>query len=312
MNTNAAFSLDQLDLELTRELERDARQAHTDLAAKLGTSRHTVRNRLQRLFDVGVMRPICYVDPVTLGYKYDVSLGINARPGDLQDIAKALASWSSVPHVMLSVGRFNLNAAVIFRDRDELLDFLTTTVGSIPGVERIETALKIQAIKTSAGVLTNTAFVPNLSVRLDNTDMSLIAELQRDATQKTSDLAKQLGISESTILRRIQKLKNRGAINITAATNPFALGYEGVAAIWMKADPDKVNMAAKAVAGHSDVRYVGIYTGACDIITWVIFKDLDGLRNFVNVELGQIPGLREIETMTHLKLTKFSYNYLEI
>lgn len=311
MSPNTSPTLDQLDLALIGELEIDARQAHTKLAAKLGTSRHTVRSRLQRLFDTGVVSPICYVDPVTLGYKYDVSLGISARPGEVENVADALASLASVPHVMLSVGRFNLNANVMFRDRDDLLSFLTTGVGAIPGVERIETALKVKAVKTSAGVLTNAAFVPNLSVDLDAMDISLIRELQRNATQTTSELAKRLETSKSTILRRIQKLKNGGAINITAATNPFSLGYEGVAAIWIKANPTKVSEAANAVASYANVRYVGTYIGPLDIIAWVIFKDLSGLRYFVSEELGHIQGLRDVETMTHLKIVKLSYRYLD-
>ena len=304
-------AIDHLDTELIRELETDAAQTYTDLATKLHVSRNTVRSRFERLQAIHVIRPVCYVPPEVLGYSFNVSFGINTQPGKLEDVANELASWLAVHTIVLCIGRFDITGGrALFRDRSDLLDFLNNGVGSIAGIRNIEIALQLQDVKLSTGILTNSPSPTCAPTDLDSTDLSLIRELQRDARQTITHLAKKLAATETTIMRRIQRLKDRRVINIIAATNPFTLGYDGVAAIWMKADLGKVTEVANAVASYPDVRYVGTYTGSYNIIAWVIFKKLSDLGHFLNDELGKIPGLRDIEPLTHLKIVKSSFRYL--
>ena len=77
MSTGNLSAIDQLDVELIRELEIDAAQTYTDLATKLHVSRNTVRSRFERLQAAHVIRPVCYVPPEVLGYSFNVSFGIN-------------------------------------------------------------------------------------------------------------------------------------------------------------------------------------------------------------------------------------------
>jgi hypothetical protein len=43
--------------------------------------------------------------------------------------------------------------------------------------------------------------------------------------------------------------------------HPLALGYEGIAIIGLKCNPDKVREIAYAVASYKHVQYVGICAG---------------------------------------------------
>ena len=95
-------------------------------------------------------------------------------------------------------------------------------------------------------------------------------------------------------------------IRIGINTHPFALGYEGVATIGLKCDPGKVMEVAEAVASYKQVQFVGICAGRYDIATWVVFRKLNDLRHFVTVELGNIPGVKDIDTILNFKLAKMS------
>lgn len=64
----ATLSLDQLDLALIGQLQRDGRKALTALAKDLGVSHGTVRNRLDRLRASGILRVSAVVDPAKIGY----------------------------------------------------------------------------------------------------------------------------------------------------------------------------------------------------------------------------------------------------
>ncbi|MBM4462477.1 MAG: Lrp/AsnC family transcriptional regulator [Chloroflexi bacterium] len=311
MSTRNPPVIDHLDTELIRELETDAAQTYTDLATKLHVSRNTVRSRFERLQTAHVIRPVCYVPPEVLGYSFNVSFGINTQPGKLEDVANQLASWSAVHTIILCIGRFDITGGrALFRDRSDLLDFLNHGVGSIAGIRSIEIALQLHDVKLSTGVLANLPSPTCDPTDLDSTDLSLIRELQRDPRQTITHIAKKIRATETTVMRRMQRLKDKRVINIIAATNPFLLGYDGVAAIWMKADLGKVAEVANSVASYPDVRYVGTHTGSYNIIAWVIFKKLNDLGHFLNDDLGRIPGLRDIEPLTHLKIVKSSFRYL--
>ena len=60
--------VDETDLRLIQELEADARQSNTRIAAKLGIPPTTVFRRLQRLLAENIIRICAVSDLVALGY----------------------------------------------------------------------------------------------------------------------------------------------------------------------------------------------------------------------------------------------------
>jgi len=113
-----------------------------------------------------------------------------------------------------------------------------------------------------------------------------------------------LGVYETTITRRIQRLLDEDVIRFRTSIHPFALGYEGTALVGLRCDPVKVKEVAEAVASHREVQYAGICAGRYDITAWVAFRKLSDLQHFINTELGSISGLRGTDTMIVYKLVK--------
>ncbi len=145
------------------------------------------------------------------------------------------------------------------------------------------------------------------ATNLDSLDIALIGELETDATQNTRHLATKLGTSQSTVLRKMQKLQDDQVIRIMTLTDPLALGYEGVASIGIRCDAVEVNDAAHLIASYKNVQTVAICTGRYDIIAWVFFRELSDLSDFVTLELSKIPGMQYTETVTNLKIVKTSH-----
>ena len=135
----------------------------------------------------------------------------------------------------------------------------------------------------------------------------MIRELEVDATQNTRYLADKLETSQSTVLRKIQKLQDDQIIRIAILTDPFALGYEGVASIGIRCDAAQVNEVAHMIGSYRKVQTVTVCAGRYDIIAWVMFRELSDLSDFVMHKLSQIPGLQYSETMTNLKIIKTSH-----
>lgn len=296
------------------ELESDPRQPHTEIAAKLGLSRDTVRTRIQRLLDTRAVRVVGVADPQSVGYSTAVIMGINARYDSLLEIADNLASMRQVQHLILCMGRYDIIAFGLFRKRRDFLDFLVGNIGKLPGVLNIESMLLLKHTKIFGPLLTDgsdsTSQRPP-AIDFDQLDIALMKELQADAMQNSRRLAGKLGTSQSTVLRKIQALQSNGIMRIAALINPLVLGYEGVASIGMRFDPSKVNEGAEAVGAYRNVQTVAVCAGRYDIVAWVMFRELGELSNFITVELGKIPGLQHAETVTSLKIVKASNIYLD-
>lgn len=149
MKGKAIQSLDELDLMLIKELEVDGRQTNTDLARKIGTSKATARRKLRRLLDEGIIRVVAVANPPALGYKTVATMGINVRPGEVDSVADKLASYKNVHFVIISTGRYDIIAWVMFQDPEDLSNFLRKELGKIPGLTSVETMVNLKIIKAS-------------------------------------------------------------------------------------------------------------------------------------------------------------------
>jgi Lrp/AsnC family transcriptional regulator for asnA, asnC and gidA len=306
-------SLDPVEVRLIAELEMNPKQTHAELASKLGLSQPTVRTKLQRLFEEMIIKTVCVPDPAALGYSTCVIIGINTHPSELLTIADRLADFETVYHIMLCVGRFDIIAWALFQKKNDFLNFLVNEVGNMPGVLSTENMLTLRHVKIYDPLFPHNcdSCAGQAQVkRLDALDAALIKELQIDAKQNTHVMAKKLGTSQSTVLRRIRKLQDDGIIRIVTLADPFSLGYEGVASICMTFDPAKVNEGARIIASYPHVLTVSICAGRYDIVAWAMFREMAELSDFITLELSKIPGLQHSETMANLKLLKTTHKYM--
>ena len=64
---------------------------------------------------------------------------------------------------------------------------------------------------------------------LDDLDERLIEALRANGRAPFRPLATQLGLSEATLRNRYARLVEQNVLQVTAVTNPMALGYDAVA-----------------------------------------------------------------------------------
>lgn len=156
MKNDSLQNLDEMDLMLISELETDGRQTNTDLAKKIGTSKATARRKLRRLLDEGIIKVVAVASPPALGYKTVATMGINVRPGDVDAVADKLASYKNVHFVIISTGRYDIIAWMMFREAEDLSNFLRKEMGNIPGLTSVETMINLKITKASFTYLAST------------------------------------------------------------------------------------------------------------------------------------------------------------
>src|SRR6266446_1917854 len=130
----ATKSVDMLRLHGSMGKGKEAPMAHLQAA---GLSEAAVRQRVQRLIEVGAMQIVAVTDPMSLGFRRQTMIGIRCN-GDLQRIADLLAGMDAIDYVVITAGSFDLLIEVVCEDDDQLLEILGE-VRSLPGVTTTET-----------------------------------------------------------------------------------------------------------------------------------------------------------------------------
>ena len=62
--------LDPLDCRMIRLLQKDGRMSNTAMAQALGVSEYTVRTRLKRILESGIIRIVAVANPIDLGFHH--------------------------------------------------------------------------------------------------------------------------------------------------------------------------------------------------------------------------------------------------
>ncbi len=72
--------MDELDRKLITKLQQDGRASNALLGRQVEVSEGTVRRRLKRLIQDGMIRVVAVPDPKRLGYATEALVGIYADP----------------------------------------------------------------------------------------------------------------------------------------------------------------------------------------------------------------------------------------
>jgi Lrp/AsnC family transcriptional regulator, regulator for asnA, asnC and gidA len=139
MRTLHIEDLDALDRSIIALLQEQGRRTNANIARATGVHESTVKKRIDRLIDSGVLRVLAVLDPDAAGYSTDVILGISVRPESLQAVGEKLSQLNPVAWVGYISGRYDILIEVVHRDHNSLFDFLAAEVATIDGILGYET-----------------------------------------------------------------------------------------------------------------------------------------------------------------------------
>jgi len=133
--------IDDLDRRILKIITQNARIPFKDVAADCGVSRAAVHQRVQKMFENGVITGSSYhVAPKTLGYQLCVYIGITMEKASMYN--QVIAALDKIPEVVeaqYTLGAFGLLIKVYAHDNEHLLTLLNTKIQEIPGVANTTT-----------------------------------------------------------------------------------------------------------------------------------------------------------------------------
>ena len=138
---------------------------------------------------------------------------------------------------------------------------------------------------------------------LDEISLAIIAQLQEDGRRPYATIGKAVGLSETAVRQRVQRLVETGVVQIVAVTDPHRIGLIRHAMIGIRAEGD-LQRVADALAAMDEVVYVVITAGTFDILTEVLCADDEELLGILNDRIRTLPGVVGTETFVYLKVRK--------
>ena len=138
--------LDETNKAIIRELS-NGRKAFSTIADKIGITENTVRARVNKLMEDGVLQISGLVNPQTIAEMQVVIMGVKLSTLDLESKAKEMLKLKGVISVVVVTGRYDLIVQVATSSQDDqsLLNFFKNELSKVKGVADVETFVVYQA-----------------------------------------------------------------------------------------------------------------------------------------------------------------------
>ncbi len=135
-------------------------------------------------------------------------------------------------------------------------------------------------------------------IPVDELDLSILCALRKNARISNLELAKELGVSEATVRRRVKLLEEKGIIKGYAAlVNCHAVENSIKAFVYIKVDKRHIDDLANELMKEN--RLITLYRilGEYDLLCECLFLSMKELQEFVDKKL-KLEGV--ISTVTHV------------
>ncbi|MCP3425029.1 AsnC family transcriptional regulator [Rothia sp. AR01] len=188
------------DEDLLRALQVDGRAQFSALAAELGVHRSLVAQRVHELLGSGELRVLAAVHPRVLGFPVQAHLALRLA-GPTGPVFERLRELDAVVYLSEVTGASQAVVEAWASSQGELARTVHAIRG-IPGVVEVQLTLYDRVLRTL--LLGEEPTAPEAS--LDDFDVALMTQLQRDGRLTFGELARRTGHSPSACRSRVLRL----------------------------------------------------------------------------------------------------------
>lgn len=143
-----------------------------------------------------------------------------------------------------------------------------------------------------------------ITSEIDRLDTEIVRLLQRDGRQPNTEIARKLGVAEATVRKRINRLVRVDGMQVGAWVDPLKLGYQVYTMIDIQVNLAQIDRVAEQLRRLPEIYFLGICTGAYDILAAAVFRSNQHLDEFMTKRLARIRGVHRTSTSSIIRLVK--------
>ena len=137
--------LDEFDINIIKELEKDGTMAFSAIATNLKISNTMVHQRINKLTEQGILtgiKPI--INEKKIGYDWGAFTGISLKKD--QDSNRIIEELKKIPEITecyYITGSYTLYVKIIAKDHEHMRRVLYEKIDNIPGIEKTNSLIEL-------------------------------------------------------------------------------------------------------------------------------------------------------------------------
>lgn len=136
---------------------------------------------------------------------------------------------------------------------------------------------------------------------IDETDLNILSELQKDCQLTTKELAQRVNLSPTPVFERVKRLEKEGYIkNYVAVLNPELLDKELVVFCNVRLKQHNADIGHQfmdAIMKIKEISECYNISGDFDFMLKIYVKDMKHYQNFVINDLGKLDTVGNIQSL---------------
>lgn len=137
--------LDEFDISIVKELEKDGRMAFSAIAANLKISNTMVHQRINRMMEQGIIggiKPI--IQEKKIGFDWASFTGITLnKDSDSDRIIQALKDIPEITECYYVTGSFTLYIKIVAKNHEHMRKILYEKIDNIPGIAKTDSIIEL-------------------------------------------------------------------------------------------------------------------------------------------------------------------------
>lgn len=301
-------NLDSTDHKLIDELKKDGRQSLAKIGEVVGLTGDSVKDRLTKLTNDGVIKVTCSVDPRVLGFNSITLLGIKVS-GKAEHIAAELSQVPEFDFVCCIAGEYDILVEAVCRDDLHLLRVVDDFIRSRSDVRSVSSHNYLAVLKFEpAGVVMPESTFDASTAVVDETDLLIIKALQADGRASFQEIAEEIGMPYQTTRRRAKALLDAKIVQPETLVNRLVEGTAVVAGVNLTTT-GPIAPIAEALLALPEVEIAVFTTGSFDLMLEVACRDREHLAHFVGATLPNISGITSTQTSIYQRVLKLPQSW---
>ena len=309
--------MDEIDEKIIDYLQIKGYQPVSMIAQELVLPIRAVYRRLKQLKENKIIMVIIRTNPLVLGYRFWVRVGIKTTPGCSPNVIRCFAEHPSVYIVNEITGKHNLLIGARFKAADELISFVSNELPCLPGIEIAETFLLVRPRKylhfrwEEKKTFSHNGDALDASVsksifQLDKIDRRILDIMTAEGQTSAQALSKQLGISATAIQRHLKTMADNQVYALDVKINPAFANHEFIATLGIIVKGRSAqSVLDEIMLDETYITNASLCIGRFNIMLNYSFHRYDMINEYINVKLYNIQGVNFIETFIHTKRHKY-------
>ncbi len=304
--------INELDSKILKILLKDGRTGYYEIAKQCKVSKNKVWKRCRAMEKKGIINgATVQINFGLFGYDALATLLISVEAQQMEQVMDFIGKVTEVRAYRQYNSVFNIRAVTTLRDLNELDHVKQVIKRKLPTIglktyiwtgvrnisENLNLAGALKAVVEGNRRASDKA-VPALDekIKIDELDKQIMSILTLHGRASFTKIAKEIGLSTDTVVKRYHRLVEKGAIKVSIQINPNKIGYKSILDfnISFTTPGGLSNPVVESLAKIPDVIIITKTSGDYDLQLTAMIRDI--AQGFdMQDQIARICGITKIE-----------------